>query len=168
MSTPNQVTQYMPTRRQMQLLALDHLEEMRSILVCDYRCSVYHARQGPTQIHGDRDLNAVELEALGIRKLQDIDVDEMAPFDPEPLFFQPWSSDETVDFPTLARQAMGDHEYTHRSGWKAACSESSCTGWCDDYHVESSRRIRWFTETVSPYICRDAGLVLQTEWHLRP
>ncbi len=47
-----------------------------------------------------------ELASFSIRKLSPIDVDETAPFDPDPLFFQPYPLHDKVDFRTALVQGV--------------------------------------------------------------
>lgn len=68
------------------------------------------------------------LQALGIHKLPDIDVDEHAPFDAEPLFFRPYPIDGVEDPPALVNGALRYGSEDALSRWEKPCAESYCPG----------------------------------------
>jgi len=80
-----------------------------------------------------------QLETLLIRKLPAIDVDEIAPFDPDPLFIHPYPlADDDRDFPTVVAQALEDGQ----PRWKSLCDQDSCNS-----DVCASRRSTWFVDS---------------------
>lgn len=163
-ATPTPEAACPPTRRQMQLLGIEHLEEIKAQLVYDRPCWGIHT-QGPTESHGRPTLSDHELKALGIQKLPAIDLDETAPFDPEPLFFSPYPIDEVDDFPVLVQKSMGDRRYSEgHDDWEPACTDSSCPGWCMGPTSDDTQRLRWFNRTMCPSY-RGKGILSRTDWH---
>lgn len=74
-------------------------------------------------------LNDSHLQTLGIRKLPDIDVDEHAPFDPEPLFFSPYPFSEGEDMPDSVKGALDYPQAWYddiNRAWKEPCERSDC------------------------------------------
>lgn len=103
------------------------------------------------------------LQALGIHKLPDIDVDEHAPFDPEPLFFRPYPLDGVEDLPSFVNGAIDEDLYydtLHR--WKKPCEESYCPGdaICLDRHCSCSR-YDWVHFTAGEF---GDGILGKTKW----
>lgn len=103
------------------------------------------------------------LQALGIRKLPDIDVDEYAPFDPEPLFFRPYPLDDVEDLPGLVTGALDKDAYydtLHR--WKKPCEKSYCPGDCIglDRHCSCSR-YDWVHNMAGEY---GDGILGKAKW----
>lgn len=68
------------------------------------------------------------LQTLGICKLPDIDVDEHAPVDSEPLFFHPFPLDSKEDLPGFVNDMVLHGEYDSARQWKKPCTESYCPG----------------------------------------
>lgn len=104
------------------------------------------------------------LHALGIRKLPDIDVDEYAPFDPEPLFFSPYPLNGAEDVSGLVTDALNE-EPTYNIGtrpWKKPCEKAYCPGDCIglDRHCSCSR-YQWVYEMAGAY---ENGLLGKTKW----
>lgn len=94
-----------------------------------------------------------QLDSLLIRKLPDIDVDEIAPFDLDPLFIRPYPlADDARDFPTVVAQALEDG----RPRWEALCDQENCS-----YDECASRRAKWFMESFG---VRGEGIRENTEW----
>lgn len=62
-----------------------------------------------------------ELEALSIRKLTPIDVDETAPFDSEPLFFKPLAVDDVDIFSSRINQSFRLYGLDGQQEWSREC-----------------------------------------------
>lgn len=159
----------MPTRREKQLLALEHLEEVMAVFICSNPRPTSQHRQGPTQDYFYPTVSVEELTAGDIRKLPELDVDGVYPFDPDPLFFSPWPSQDEVDFPALVHTAVDERDRGPDQKWTTACTESTCMGGgrCHEYHRmwSSVRRIEWFKASLSPSSYRYTGIIKQTDWH---
>jgi hypothetical protein len=94
-----------------------------------------------------------QLETLLIRKLPAIDVDEIAPFDPDPLFIRPYPlADDARDFPTVVAQALLDGQ----PRWNSPCDQDNCS---DD--LCASRRAEWFIDSFGT--CGE-GIRENTQW----
>lgn len=104
------------------------------------------------------------LQALGIRKLPEIDVDEHAPFDPEPLFFRPYPLNGVEDLPGFVNGALDEDVYydsLHR--WKKPCVESYCPGELmisNEMHCSCSR-YKWAKRVAGQY---GDGILAKTKW----
>lgn len=106
-----------------------------------------------------------QLQSLGIRKLPDIDVDEHAPFDPEPLFFRPFPIDDEEDVPGFVHSTIHplSNEVASRQ-WKKPCVKSDCPGgtiFMGDHC--SCKRYQW-AYTVAGRCGQ--GIFGKTQWHL--
>lgn len=103
------------------------------------------------------------LQALGIRKLPDIDVDEHAPFDPEPLYFRPYPLDGVDDLPKFIDDVLIHKDiYDTSSQWKKPCMESYCPG----EHIPhgfhcSCKRYKWAASKAGKY---GDGILGKTKW----
>lgn len=64
-----------------------------------------------------------QLQALSIRKGAPLDVDQAAPFDPEPLFFSPYPIEEGQDVRSVMLNAMPD---LGLSKWYDDCTREDC------------------------------------------
>lgn len=94
-----------------------------------------------------------QLETLLIRKLPAIDVDEIAPFDLDPLFIRPYPlADDARDFPPVVAQALADGQ----PRWKSLCNQDNCSK--DEC---ASRRSRWFVDSFGT--CREGIKEKNTE-----
>lgn len=101
------------------------------------------------------------LQALGIRKLPDIDVDEYAPFDPEPLFFSPYPVDGVEDLPAFVNGARRYVEDASRR-WKKPCVKSHCPGENINLNMHCScSRFGWVCRVAGTY--RD-GILGKSKW----
>lgn len=102
------------------------------------------------------------LQALGIRKLPDIDVDEHAPFDPEPLFFRPYPLDEEEDLPEFVNNALQQGWYDTDLQWKESCTKSYCPGELISHgrHCSCGRYL-WANSMAGQF---DDGIMGKTEW----
>jgi hypothetical protein len=110
-------------------------------------------------------LDDSHLQALGIRKLPDIDVDGHAPFDPEPLFFRPYPLDDGEDLPSLVN---GAHSLWQLDGalwhWEKPCQRSYCPGEHIDQDLHCScRRYSWMDAMAGQY---DHGILAKTKWQI--
>ena len=104
-------------------------------------------------------LDDSHLESLGIRKLPDIDVDEHAPFDPEPLFFRPYPLDGVDDLPSFVKDLL---QYESTREWKKPCTESYCPGEfiAHKRHCSCSR-YKWADSMAGEY---GDGILGKTKW----
>lgn len=94
-----------------------------------------------------------ELETLLIRKLPAIDVDEIAPFDLDPLFIRPYPlADEAQDFAAIVAEALEDDE----PKWRSLCDQDKC-----EYYECASRRSNWFVQSFGIF---GEGIRENTEW----
>lgn len=103
------------------------------------------------------------LQALGIRQLPDIDVDEHAPFDPEPLFFRPYPLDDEEDLPGLVNGALSQNWYDDASRrWEKPCVKSYCPGdnIRNDLHCSCSR-YNWVNSIAGRF---GRGILGKTKW----
>lgn len=102
------------------------------------------------------------LETLGIRKLPDIDVDEHAPFDPEPLFFRPYPLDDVDDLPGLVDDALEKPLFDIEDPWRTSCTESYCPGEniAHGFHC-SCKRYKWVASKAGKL---GDGLLGKTKW----
>lgn len=130
------------TQRQIQESTINHLAALKA--------KIFHPQYyqlGRISIDDD------ELASLGIRKMSALDVDETAPFDPEPLFFRPCPVDEGEDFPALVHGSLR-HDRTqvvskyNTSAWKPECQleEQKCSpdGINKVFGHHSLDRVQWF------------------------
>ena len=103
------------------------------------------------------------LQALGIRKLPDIDVDEHALFDLEPLFFRPYPLDDDEDLPGLVNGSLSlDLCDDASTRWKSPCVESYCPG--DNIGLDmhcSCSRYDWAHHIAGQY---GSGILGKTKW----
>lgn len=103
------------------------------------------------------------LKALGIRKLPDIDVDEYAPFDPEPLFFRPFPIDSEEDLPGFVNDVLVEGWYDTDRQWKKPCTESYCPGEYISHRRHCScSRYSWANSMAGEY---GDGILGKTKWH---
>lgn len=102
------------------------------------------------------------LQALGIRKLPDIDVDEHAPFDPEPLFFRPYPLDEEENLPEFVNDALQEGWYDTDLQWKKPCTKSYCPGALISHgrHCSCGRYL-WAKSMAGQF---DDGIMGKTKW----
>ncbi|KAL2289347.1 hypothetical protein FJTKL_02349 [Diaporthe vaccinii] len=108
-------------------------------------------------------LDDSHLQDLGILKLPDIDVDEHAPFDPEPLFFRPYPLDGVEDLPGLVKGAIKeDFLCDTLQRWKKPCAESYCPGdlMCQNMHCSCSR-YKWAHYMSGAF---GDGILGKTKW----
>lgn len=103
------------------------------------------------------------LQALGIRKLPDIDVDEHAPFDPEPLFFRPYPLDGEDDLPVLVNSALRENARDDSlRTWKKPCDESYCPGDLISLSMHCScSRYKWVHRKAGAF---GDGILAKTKW----
>lgn len=96
-----------------------------------------------------------QLELLSIRKLPAIDVDEVAVFDPEPLFLQPYRLDnDALDFPTVVADALYDDAKPKK--WTKSCTRDKCNSYsCANW------RSTWVVESFGDF---GEGIRENTEW----
>lgn len=108
-------------------------------------------------------LEESHLQALGIRKLPDIDVDEHAPFDPEPLYFSPYPLDGVEDLPDLVNGAINeDLYYDTLQRWKRPCAESYCPGDLISHNMHCScSRFKWAHYMSGAF---GDGILGKTKW----
>ena len=103
------------------------------------------------------------LQALGIRKLPDIDVDEHAPFDPEPLFFRPFPLDDEQDLPGFVNGALSEDWYDEASRrWEKSCVKPYCPG--DNIELDmhcSCSRYDWAKSIAGRF---GGGILGKTKW----
>lgn len=103
------------------------------------------------------------LQALGIRKLPDIDVDEHAPFDTEPLFFRPYGLDGVDNLQEFVNGAIDeDLYYDNLRRWKKPCAKSYCPGELisHDMHCSCSR-YNWVHYMAGAF---GDGILAKTKW----
>ncbi|KAK7708175.1 hypothetical protein SLS63_013589 [Diaporthe eres] len=109
-------------------------------------------------------LDDSHLQALGIRRLPDIDVDEHAPFDSEPLFFRPYPLDGVDDLPGFVDDVLIHKDiYDTSSQWKKPCTESYCPGELISHKRHCScSRYKWADSMAGEY---GDGILGKTRWH---
>lgn len=107
-------------------------------------------------------LSDSHLERLNIRKLPEIDVDETAPFDPEPLFFRPFPLDGIDDLPKFMHGALHEGFADTSDEWKKPCEEPWCPGFGNSSGFDcSSKRFKWIHATAGRYW---DGILGKTRW----
>lgn len=156
--TPAPVEACVPTQREMQMCAWKHLAAIKA--------EIYH----PFTDQGRVTLEEDHLASLGIRKMSALDVDENAPFDPEPLFFQPYSLDGVDDFPAFVHGLLAFDHTQRGCAWKPECEMEDCSsaeingGSGIGHH--SLDRLYWFLGVLRSYWhCRDTGILEErTSW----
>lgn len=102
------------------------------------------------------------LQSLGVRKLPDIDVDEHAPVDSEPLFFHPFPLDRKEDLPGFVNDMVLHGEYDSDRQWKKPCTESYCPGELISHsHHCSCSRYLWANSMAGDL---GDGILGMTKW----